>query len=42
MLKEILNNLVDNVKSKIQKINIGNYNNSDIIGLKRLVDYLGK
>ena len=36
MLKEILNNLVDNVKSKIQKINIANYNNSDIIGLKRI------
>jgi len=36
MLNIILKNLIDNIKSKIQKINIANYNISDIIGLKRI------
>jgi len=36
MLKEIINNLIDKIKNKIEKINIASYNKSDIIGLKRI------
>ena len=36
MLNIIIKNLINNIKSKIKKINTANYNISDIIGLKRI------
>jgi hypothetical protein len=36
MIKDIINNLTEHLKNKIEKINIAKYNVYDIIGLKRI------